>query len=260
MFAKILVVIPSRGRPSALLDTISLALKNSCGLADFFIVLDGDDKTRIRLDGFRVKTALRNRQPMLRHLNDAVAWALKAYTWYEIFGFAGDDIRFRTPNWDQIVYDELQGQIGITYGDDKLRTDQLPTHPFWSKQISAYMPCTAPACLNHYFFDNYMEAIGKHFGILSKVPIVMEHIHHSVGGLPFDETYAEAEKFFQKDKAAWEGYEKHILPNDLKHLSAALKLQPREVAVNNEGNKSLAGDAQGVVDIVGILDKRGPRA
>ena len=54
----------------------------------------------------------------------------------EIFLHCGDDLRFRTQDWDLKVieeFDKYDDKIALVYGDDGIRKDDLATHGFIHK-------------------------------------------------------------------------------------------------------------------------------
>jgi hypothetical protein len=203
---KILVVVPTRSRPIPLIETITSILSTSCGYADVLVVCDPDDPLRLGIQWPRVSTlVLERRGPMLHGLNAAVLSRLSRYS---VFGYCGDDGIYETMGWDLRVWHVLRHGVGIAYGDDKIQSQNLPTHPWISREIIEALGFVTPSCLSHYYIDNYLKGLGLSLGRLHYLPdIVTRHRHHSVaGGLSYDTLYQSEEIYYAHDKANFEAY------------------------------------------------------
>lgn len=219
---KILVVMPTRQRPWALVEAAASILRTMSPYvyADLLIVVDRDDPLRFEMSGAHVQTVIMEKRiPMLHILNSVI---MPRVDDYDVFAFTADDVRYMTKNWDLIVWNILKHNLGIVYGDDGIQHERLPTHPWFSSALVKIVGRVAPACLQHYFFDNYLRELGQEAKILYWRPnLITKHLHHSVGGSPNDVIYAEGEAKFQADKAAFADYLKTGLAADLEKVTAA---------------------------------------
>ena len=214
--------MPTRQRPWAMLEGAASILRSMSAYtyADLLIAVDRDDPLRLELTGPHVRTVvMEQRLPMLHIVNRAIMPLLNEY---DVFGFTGDDIRYQTKDWDITVWNLLKHNFGIVYGDDGIQHERLPTHPWFSAALVRAVGYVCPPCLEHFFFDDYLRALGRGAGILYyRSDLVTRHLHHSIGGSPNDAVYAEGEAKFISDKAAFAGYLKTGLASDLQKISAA---------------------------------------
>lgn len=220
---KILVVMPTRNRPEACIEALMSIVNNNSGYADVLLVMDPDDEFQLSMTWKRVTTqVLERRMPMLHALNAAIMPRLDHY---DVFGFTGDDVRYLTKGWDAKVWGLLKHQIGIVYGDDGIQHENLPTHPWFSAGLVRAIGYAAPPCLQHYYFDNYLKGIGQALGILHYLPdLVTKHLHHSVGGHPYDKVYRQAEPKYQSDQAAFKDYQKTQQAEDIAKVKAWIEI------------------------------------
>lgn len=202
---RICVVMPTRARPAAQLEALASIIGNSAGFTDVILAVDADDERKLSVSGPNISMFVSPvRKPMLHLLNDAVMANLP---YYDIFGFTGDDVLYQTKNWDIKVWNTLKHGIGVVYGDDGIQHDNLPTHPWFSAAVPKALGYASPPCLEHYYFDNFLKWLAAPLGMLYwRSDISTFHRHHSVGGLPYDKVYQEAERIFANDQVAFGRY------------------------------------------------------
>ena len=112
----------------------------------------------------------------------------------EIFMHCGDDIRFRTPNWDtevRVTFESFEDKIALVYGDDGIRKDDLATHGFihknWIDTIGYFLPPYFSSDMNDYWLTDVAKGIDR----LIKIDILTEHLHPSAGKHEWDQTHHE---------------------------------------------------------------------
>ena len=112
----------------------------------------------------------------------------------DIVMHCGDDIRFRTPNWDKIVLDEFdkyKDKIVLVYGNDGVRKDDLATHSFlhknWIETVGYFLPPYFSSDMNDY----WLTTVARNIKRLIKVNIYSEHLHPAVGKHSLDITHQE---------------------------------------------------------------------
>lgn len=188
------MLVPSRGRPGniAALDTAWLA--TATGAADLLVIADDDDPA---LPHYRQVCQERGITlevgPRLRlgpTLNRAAARHLHGY---DAIGFMGDDHRPRTPGWDKAFVTELQRLgTGMVYGNDLLRSQDLPTAVAMTSDMVRALGWMVPPGLVHLFIDNAWLALGRTLGAITYLPdVVIEHMHPAAGKADTDDGYIE---------------------------------------------------------------------
>lgn len=113
----------------------------------------------------------------------------------DIFMHCGDDIRFRTENWDQIVcdkFDEYEDKIIFTYGyDGYVHARDFGTHGFihrnWTDTLGYMVPPYFSSDYNDTWLNDIAKEIGRHFYI----DIYTEHIHPVTGKYHYDQTHKD---------------------------------------------------------------------
>jgi len=126
-----------------------------------------------------------------------------------IFFHAGDDIRFRTLDWDEIVlnkFNEISDKIAFIFGDDGFTetldngTRFFGTHGFihrnWTDTIGYFVPPYFSSDYN----DTWLNDVSKKINRIYKVKIMTEHLHPVAGKHFFDKTHKERLKRHIKDK------------------------------------------------------------
>jgi len=185
---KILMIVPSRDRNENHMRFAEHFLKNS-NISDLVFGLDDDnEKIYTRLNG--VKYEILPRTSMNGTLNSI---AKKYCNEYEYIGFSGDDVIFRTHNWDQTMYDKIKDtKFAVAYGDDLLQSQELPTAPIIDSRIIQVLGYMAPLQLKHQYIDKYWKALGNAMNTIFYFPeIITEHMHCSVNKADVDEIYKD---------------------------------------------------------------------
>ena len=212
--------MPTRARPVAQLQALASIIGTSAGYADVLLAVDADDTKHLSINGPNVRTIVGPRRPMLQTLNKIIEQHLP---YYDIFGFAGDDVLYETKDWDVKVWNALKHhRIGVVYGDDGIQHEELPTHPWFTADLVRALGYASPPCLCHYYVDNFLKALTSPLGLLFWHPeIKTTHRHHSVGGLHYDKIYHEAEQDCARDKASYEAID---VKADIEKLKTYLEI------------------------------------
>jgi hypothetical protein len=205
---RILVVVPTRGRPDNVrrLETARLETHSRC--ADFLYALDDDDPERGRyLEIGLDRVAMGPRLRLVGTLNQVALKYADRYPW---IGFMGDDHLPRTEHWDTAVQSALDREgPAVVYGDDRIQGANLPTAVFMPSRVVTALGFFAPPVLTHLYADNFWLALGQALGGLVHLPdVVIEHLHPVGGTAPWDDRYAEvnAPSVDTADRAAWEAF------------------------------------------------------
>lgn len=228
---RMLVIVPTRGRPHSVLPIIEAWLDTEAyGYADLLFAVDRDDPelnaylqhAHPEVALFAVHTA---RRMMVPKLNRTAVKELAREPYYAV-GFAGDDHIPRTTGWAKRYHEELQDLgTGIVYGDDLLQGEKLPTQWVMTSDIVHALGRMVPAGVEHLYCDNAILNLGQGAGCIRYLPdVVIEHMHPAVGKAPEDDGYrtVNCDEQIQRDRAAYDAWVRHDL---LAHVDAVRALR-----------------------------------
>ena len=213
MSKRLLLIVPSRKRPSAC-DELLSAFKETAQDADIIFGLDDDDKSKYSPEV--LKHAVIN--PRLRMGGTLNHIARENKDSYDFLAFMGDDHRPRTKAWDKILCDAIGDKPGISYGDDLLQGASLPTAITMSAEIVRRIGYMVPPCLIHLYMDNFWRDFGGMIGNLQyRADVVIEHMHYLAGKAINDLQYQEvnASHVYAKDGLAYEEYQRTQMETDV---------------------------------------------
>jgi hypothetical protein len=135
-----------------------------------------------------VKIVIAARMGMNGTLNHWANWMAPDY---DYICFMGDDHLPITKGWDTKLAEAIGSEAGISYGNDLLQGENLPTAVVMSTKIIRALGFMSPPALKHLFLDNFWLAIGKALGNATYCPdVVIEHLHYINGKAAHDERYA----------------------------------------------------------------------
>lgn len=193
---EISLLCPTRNRPNFMKELWESAYDNSLykDKIELIFYIDSDDSGSIEMYeslGSNVHAIIDERGEG----NLSIMWN-KCYekASADIVMHCGDDIRFRTPEWDKIVIDEFnkyEDKIVLVYGNDGVRKDDLATHGFlhknWIETVGYFLPPYFSSDMNDY----WLTTVARNIKRLIKVNIYTEHLHPSVGKHEMDKTHQE---------------------------------------------------------------------
>lgn len=218
-----LILVPTRGRPQNAIEVLKSHKEFSCK-SDLLFVVDTDDDELIN---YRSAVGLEyivevenNTRGMAYPLNVA---AKKYANDYEFFSFIGDDHRLRTPDWDVALMRAIGERPGLSYGNDLLQGENLPTAVMMSSAIVRALGGMVPPKLKHLYLDNFWKALGNDLGNLAYLPgVIIEHLHPIAGKAEWDEGYraVNANEIYAFDRLMFDAYIKsedyRVLLRDLR--------------------------------------------
>lgn len=228
----ILCILPSKGRPDRLLETVASFIRTRPCQAELEIVYDIRDAPALAIKGTGItmglvpETGMANawNRTAIKRLNDTNVMGQKKHA---LMGLCADDLLYKTKNWDQLLWMEfLKHGTGVYYGNDLLRTDDLGTHPFITTDIIEALGYAAPSGLKHLYLDNFWREIGKAIGRYFYLPeIITEHRHFTKYPNLRDEHYdrVNSPEMYAHDKAVFEKWRDEELPLVLPKLKSLLK-------------------------------------
>jgi hypothetical protein len=208
----VILVIPSRGRPTRALETATSArlhATDSDSLEIVIVIDDTDPELQWYRDTFTQKRrtwlwVLEGRHRYTEALN-AAAFSDFGRA-HGILGAFGDDVLFRTFGWDQVVVKALS-MPGIAYGDDLVHGVNHPTAVFMSRAIVDALGWLALPATKHQWADDGWKRLGQETKCLRFMPdVIVEHMHPTAGKAEWDATY---ESVFDGEaaKADYEGFQ-----------------------------------------------------
>lgn len=137
-----------------------------------------------------------------------------------------DDCMVTTHGWDSILASPIKARgYGLSYGDDLIQGENLPTKVMISTNILKTLGFWAPPSLFHLYCDNFWKCLGQALDALDYFPDVkMEHWHHLNGKAPIDDLYREAytSEAIARDRAAWQDYMGNRFDADVEKIKASL--------------------------------------
>lgn len=136
-----------------------------------------------------------------------------------------DDCLVQTDGWDEILSEPIKRiGYGISYGNDGIQGQLLPTKVMISTNITKALGFWCPPVLFHSYADDFWKLIGESINSLHYFRDVnMEHLHWLNGKAPMDETYqSNTAEQTQQDKHAYGLYLRDNYYPDLEKLEKAL--------------------------------------
>ncbi|MEU5900573.1 glycosyltransferase family 2 protein [Streptomyces venezuelae] len=211
----LLVIIPTRGRPQAVMSLVR-AWHETGATADLLFAVDNDDP---ELDAYKREAAkfMKGGQvrfvfgKRLRLVGTLNAQAVKAAKKYRYLAFMGDDHRPRPAAvaWDARIRECLSGGPGIVYGNDLLQGEAMATAVAMTSDIVDTLGYMAPPALVHLCVDLCWVDWGRGMGRITYLDdMVIEHLHPANGKAVVDQGYQECNSPEQvsADSAAYYDY------------------------------------------------------
>lgn len=214
---RILVIVPTRGRPDNIVRLDRAMLDTEVDIEVMYCV-DDDDPSLADYVRTGIPLVVGPRKRLVGTLNDV---AKRFADDYDIIGFLGDDVVPRTIRWDNAIRDNFKPNM-VAYGNDGHQREGLPTGVFLDARIVSVLGYMVVPTLIHLFADNYWKTLGEALGTLTYLPdIDLEHMHPYAGKAEHDQTYAEANSgpVWEHDEKAFKWYVENELAFDVEILS-----------------------------------------
>jgi hypothetical protein len=209
-----LVIIPSRNRPDSVSEITKSLIENSVDI-DICFGLDDDDISEYEyIPGVIYE---RNPRVLMNGTNNLLA--NKYAGMYKFICFLGDDVRPRTFGWDKILSAPLIDRPGISYANDLIQKEFLPTHVVMSSEIIKTLGFMAPPILKHLFMDNFWLDLGKATNSIHYFEdVILEHLHPLLEKSTVDKVYLDSWGLFENDKSAYEEYKQTEFLQDVEKV------------------------------------------
>jgi hypothetical protein len=216
---KVLLIVPTRGRPTKSLEFYDEFKKNST-ITDLVFGLDDDDVEYPRIDGVMYEV---NPRAMMNGTLNLIA--TKYADQYEYIAFMGDDHRPRTPGWDAELVNSIKDiKHGIAYGNDLLQGRSLPTAVLLKSSIVKTLGFMAPPAMKHLYLDNFWKDMGIELrSLFYRDDVIIEHLHPAAGKADNDSGYLEVNSsaIFEHDRLAYGNYMSTQMSNDIEILKVS---------------------------------------
>ena len=198
------ILCPTRGRPDFMERLVQSAWDTSSSSnLECIFYLDDDDEPSLE-KSFQIvecETVIGPR------INLSQAWN-KAYEKAsgEIFFHAGDDLIFKTQNWDEMVrlqYRESKDKILFVGGQDGFHAPEknFLTHGFlhrnWVETVGYFVPPYFSSDFNDTWLNELADMIGRKIYMKD---LLIEHMHPLAGKHFWDRTHQERLERHRKDK------------------------------------------------------------
>lgn len=197
---KIDLLIPTRARAKrlyTLLDSIRNTVKSTENIVIYFYIDDDDVQTldaqeQMKKD-FSELNIVFNVGPRIVL---SCAWnELWRISDSEIIMHAGDDIVFKSQDWDAIVINEFEkvdDRVLMVFGRDGINDEKLATHSFTSREVTKLKGWFVPPYFKALYNDTWLDFIYKKINRAKFVPeIFTDHLHFSKYPELTDSTYTE---------------------------------------------------------------------
>jgi hypothetical protein len=206
-----LIIVPSRNRPDSVQELTECLLHTSSN-SDICFGLDNDDISEYNY----LPNIIYEKNERLMMGGTLNLIANKYVDKYKYICFMGDDHRPRTLGWDKILTRPLKDKPGLSYGNDLIQKESLPTAVVMSSSIIKKLGYMAPPKLKHLFLDNFWLDLGKSINSLYYFDdVIIEHMHPVANKGKEDELYHNSWSVFNHDKEEYENYKTNIFDEDI---------------------------------------------
>ena len=214
-----LVIIPSRNRPKNVAEITQYLINQSIDV-DICFGLDDDDTSEYQY----VPGVIYERNPRVLMNGTNNILANKYCNNYKFICFLGDDVRPRTFGWDKILSEPLINKPGISYANDLIQKEFLPTHIVMSSEIIKTLGFMAPPVLKHLYMDNFWLDLGNEINSIHYFKdVILEHLHPVIEKSSVDKVYLDSWALADHDKSAYENYKKSEFSKDVEKVMKIYK-------------------------------------
>lgn len=219
MADELVIVVPSRGRPRAVVELQQEFAATCTANTTLVAVVDDNDPMR---EEYPAGTWLAPSRTMVQALNWTVARLVGEGGPFAV-GFMGDDHRPITRGWDTHYLNALRGLAtargaGIVYGNDLLQGGKLPTQVAMTANIPRTLGYLAPPQFGHLYVDNVWKAWGERADCLRYLPdTIIEHRHPVALRAEWDAGYqrVNSDQQYRADRRCWTDYQGAALTSDV---------------------------------------------
>ena len=196
------VLLPTRNRPDNLKRMVNSCRETARVAPEFVVYIDDDDQLSIpAAQELNLKIVIGPRITMTDYWNKCYEQASPES---DIFMQAGDDIVFKSKDWDVLVEEEFNkfpDKIVLVHGDDldpQFR-QRFGTHSFLHRRWIEALGYFIPPYFSSDNGDRWLMEIADFLDRRKYIQIITEHIHPRTGKVGLDSTYRERLARHQRD-------------------------------------------------------------
>jgi hypothetical protein len=208
MIKDILIVVPSRSKDNKREDNVDRFIaawkEYTEGHSDLCVSLDDDDEHYYP----RREGVIYTVDPNVRFVPKMNRAALRFKDDYKCIAFFGDDHLIKG-KWEKefLEYFDKNNGVGITYGNDLLQFDKLPTAVCMTSNMITTLGYMIPTQLQHMYADNFWIDLGRATNSIRYFPhIIFEHLHPDIGKAVRDPQYGHAAAVAGQDQYEYQQY------------------------------------------------------
>lgn len=210
MEESISIIFPTRERPNAVLELFQTLQDNTHHKSRLEICLyfDDDDINSLQIIennknkfDFKIKTIVKPR--FFTKMSNMWNIAYQELAKNSIIMLCADDFRFKTHNWDDIVYEEfakVPDKILLLYGNDGFISGrlQIATQSFVHRKWIENSPFWLPPYFSCDYCDTWLSDIAKNLNRkVYRNDLLIEHMHFLIGKSQKDKN---SEERIERDK------------------------------------------------------------
>jgi len=223
---KLLVIVPTRGRPKMLKKFIQSFEKTASRDTTVLFYLDDNDPELQRYrQHIKPYPYMIGKQKTITEIFNGIA--TESFPDMDYYMPCNDDFIFHTKNWDLKLMDVIKKNTGsgIAFGDDKIQGQNMCTTSVISGDIVRAVGYLQMPSLTHLCGDNVWYTIGRGINRLYYLPeVVIEHNHFMNEKVEKDKIYeyTNSQSMYDRDGAALKRWVKDSAKNDVSKIMKVL--------------------------------------
>ena len=194
------ILLPTRNRPHNLKRLYESVRATASQMPEFSVYADEDPASAELARSLGMVVTLGTRRILL---SDMWNVAYRAATG-DILMLCGDDIIFRTPNWDVWVREAFAAypdKIAFVYGDDLAHGRKHGTHGFLHRTWVELIGYFTPPIFSFGYCDTWLNDVAEELGRRVFLPdVVTEHMHPFWGKAEMDSVYRDGIERHDRDR------------------------------------------------------------
>jgi len=209
------ILIPTLNRPQNIEDfsvSVNNTTKDPHDVEIIFGIHEEDEASKNRVLELQSKLKISIRYEIIQRYSDGKVHL--SFLWnqlyekakYPILGYFGDDVLFKTQNWDQEVKEEfaLDKYILVCCNDVHIQKGASATLYFTHKDFHNKVGYYLNPKLRRWYMDTFWDIVFRNTGKLHyRQDLITEHLHADVFSARQDATYKNMEAFKETDGVAW---------------------------------------------------------